>query len=134
MSQALTTLAQEVDGVALERRGLEVREVPNKTSPFDSLSSLTQRNAGPDALYPTATPTAPVPTPTLSFEGTTNVDNGNTVGVLIVPPDTEGDIGTDYYVQSNNLVFEIFDKDTAPRFSAPCRTMSSSRGPAASAS
>jgi hypothetical protein len=50
------------------------------------------------------------PEPTLSFEGTTDQDNGELTGTLIVPPDTEGDVGYRYYAQMNNIVFEIFDK------------------------
>ncbi|MDA2923409.1 hypothetical protein MYX65_01925 [Acidobacteria bacterium AH-259-L09] len=32
------------------------------------------------------------------------------MGFFIVPPDTEGDVGSNHYIQMNNLVFEIFDK------------------------
>jgi len=50
------------------------------------------------------------PEPTLSFEGTTDWDNALAAGVLLVPPDTEGDVGHKFYAQMNNIVFEIFDK------------------------
>ena len=53
------------------------------------------------------------PAPALSFDGTQSLDNPPwTVppGFVTVPPDTEGAVGLDYYIQSNNLVFEIFDK------------------------
>jgi hypothetical protein len=37
-------------------------------------------------------------------------DNQTVVGFRVVPPDTEGDIGTTQYMQWNNLVFDVFDK------------------------
>ena len=49
------------------------------------------------------------PAPTLSFQGTGDDDNLALLGFRIVPPDTEGDVGKDYYAQMNNLVFEIFN-------------------------
>jgi hypothetical protein len=45
-----------------------------------------------------------------SFEGTSDADNLALTGVLLVPPDTNGDAGKDYYCQMNNIVFECFDK------------------------
>ncbi|MGV6850594.1 MAG: proprotein convertase P-domain-containing protein [bacterium] len=45
----------------------------------------------------------PTPAPIITFPGVGNVN-----GVL--PPDTEGTVGKDYYVQMVNLAFAIFDK------------------------
>ncbi len=47
----------------------------------------------------------------ISFEGTSDEDNEVVGGGRIVPPDTEGDVGLDYYIQMNNVVFEVFEKD-----------------------
>lgn len=44
-----------------------------------------------------------MPSATLSFEGVNNVD-----GVL--PPDTNGDVGPNHYVQWVNLSFAIWNK------------------------
>lgn len=49
------------------------------------------------------------PTPILSFDG---VDNRN--GVL--PPDTQGDVGPNHYVQMVNLSFQIWDKSGTSLF------------------
>src|SRR5215468_4356156 len=46
----------------------------------------------------------------LQFDGTSDDDNQNVVGGRVVPPDTEGDVGPNHYVQWNNLVFMMFDK------------------------
>ena len=45
-----------------------------------------------------------------SFEGASDADNGALLGFLVVPPDTDGDVGPRHYVQWINLVAEIFDK------------------------
>ncbi len=79
-------------------------------------------------------PLAPMPPPLLTFEGTSDLDNQNLVGFRVVPPDTNGDVGPNHYVQWNNLVFEVFDKSGVPvlgplpgntlfaGFGGPCET------------
>jgi hypothetical protein len=47
-----------------------------------------------------------------SFEGNSELDNGALLGFLVVPPDTNGDVGKDLYCQMNNLIWECFDKKT----------------------
>jgi hypothetical protein len=54
---------------------------------------------------------APTPAPSLSFDGTSDDDNAAVTGGRVVPPDTNGDVGPNHYVQMNNSVFEIFDKN-----------------------
>src|SRR6266568_2940072 len=49
--------------------------------------------------------------PLLTFEGTSDADNQALDGFRTVPPDTNGDVGPNHYVQWNNLVFEVFDKN-----------------------
>jgi len=79
-------------------------------------------------------PLAPAPPPLLTFEGTSDDDNAALVGFRVVPPDTNGDVGPNHYVQWNNLVFEVFDKSGVPvlgplpgntlfvGFGGPCET------------
>ncbi len=52
----------------------------------------------------------PMPAPSLSFDGMTNIDNGLNHGILVLPPDTNGDVGPNHYVQSMNILFRVFDK------------------------
>ena len=47
----------------------------------------------------------------VSFEGTTEDDNDAILGFRVVPPDTDGDVGPNHYVQWINSVAEIFDKN-----------------------
>ncbi|MFK7848680.1 MAG: PKD domain-containing protein [Rhodothermales bacterium] len=46
-----------------------------------------------------------------NFDGSTDADNSAAFGFAIVPPDTDGDVGPNHYVQWINLVSEIFDKN-----------------------
>jgi len=55
-------------------------------------------------------PAAPMPPPLVSFDGTSDDDNAAVIGFRVVPPDTNGDVGPNHYVQFNNLIFEIFNK------------------------
>jgi hypothetical protein len=52
----------------------------------------------------------PMPAPGLSFEGMNDIDNGIAHGILVLPPDTNGDVGPKNYVQSMNILFRVFDK------------------------
>jgi hypothetical protein len=44
------------------------------------------------------------------FDGAENDDNDSLVGFLLYPPDTDGDVGPNHYVQMINDVTTIFDK------------------------
>ena len=50
------------------------------------------------------------PLPQIQFEGASDQDNGAVTGNLIVPPDTEGDVGPNHYIQYINNVAVIYDK------------------------
>ena len=64
---------------------------------------------------------AVTPAPILSVEGLDEDDNRNVLGIAIVPPDTNGDVGFDYYVQWINLVWGVFDKSTGALVFGPLR-------------
>ena len=59
-------------------------------------------------------PNAPAPPPSTSFEGLNFGANGNGH-----PPDTNGDVGPNYYIQSINTSIGIFDKSTGNLITAP---------------
>ena len=50
------------------------------------------------------------PSPQIQFEGASDQDNAAVTGNLIVPPDTEGDVGPNHYIQYINNVAVIYDK------------------------
>src|SRR5262249_15553990 len=64
-----------------------------------------------------------MPVSGLSFDGVNNTDNFNLFGGRVLPPDTDGDVGPNHYVQIVNDVYRIFDKTGAPL--TPARKISS---------
>ena len=56
----------------------------------------------------TCTPT--IPAPLLTFEGMSNQDNFNIFGGRVNPPDPNGDVGPNHFVEMINLVFAVYDK------------------------
>ena len=64
------------------------------------------------------------PAPTLSVPGLSEQDNVDLLGIAIVPPDTNGDIGLDgdgnrIYIQYINLVWGVFDGATGALTAGP---------------
>jgi subtilase family serine protease len=57
----------------------------------------------PDPALQTSAPVSTAPGPLFNFEGVDNVDN-------VLPPDTNGDIGPNHYVQWVNLTFAIYSR------------------------
>jgi hypothetical protein len=51
-----------------------------------------------------------MPPPLLTFDGT----NSSTSGCGCLPPDTDGDVGPNHYVQTVNIGFRVFDKSGNP--------------------
>jgi len=68
----------------------------------DSVDGALQR----EPLKPDVTPP-----PTLTFDGIAAADEGNSVA----PPDTNGDVGPNDYVETVNTFIRIYDKNGVPR-------------------
>jgi len=93
-----------------EVRDLEIRrerdlapEVKDKGFTGDAaLQSSTQRPAAPTTLT--------IPSPLANFEGLSNQDNFDTFGFRVNPPDPNGDVGPNHYVEMINLVFAVYSK------------------------
>src|SRR6185312_8132238 len=51
-----------------------------------------------------------LPGPIANFEGLSNQDNFNVLGTRVNPPDPNGAVGPNHYVQMINLVFGVFDR------------------------
>ena len=78
----------------------------NRALPTRVPANLIQRHRPSPAIQDPVRQTSGVttsatatPTSLLSFEGLSDDDNAATVGFRIVPPDTEGDVGPNHYVQ-----------------------------------
>ncbi|HMJ08249.1 MAG TPA: hypothetical protein VK468_04545, partial [Pyrinomonadaceae bacterium] len=55
-----------------------------------------------------------MPEPTRSFDGLVNMDNVDAFGLLILPPDMNGDVGPDHYVQIVNSLVRVYNKSGSP--------------------
>lgn len=75
-----------------------------------SLPARSLREEKTDPAIQSSSPTRAIPDPELTFEGQGNIDNFLISGVLPTPPDTNGDVGPDNYVQMVNNLFTIYDK------------------------
>jgi hypothetical protein len=64
----------------------------------------------PDGALQTAMPPATIPSTQANFEGLSNQDNFNIFGFRVNPPDPNGEVGPNNYVEMINLVFGIYDK------------------------
>ncbi len=73
------------------------REIPNAN--FDSDNALANISG------------LAMPAPMLSFDGISNKDNNDVYGFAAVPPDTNGDVGPNHFVQSVNILSRVFDKN-----------------------
>lgn len=51
-----------------------------------------------------------MPQPLASWEGISGIDDENILGFPIFPPDTNGDVGPNHYVQWVNLLLAVWDK------------------------
>lgn len=56
---------------------------------------------------------ANTPAATVNVQGLANTDNATVHGFSVLPPDTNGDVGPNHYVQAVNLLIRIFDKTGA---------------------
>ena len=54
--------------------------------------------------------TRAIPGPIANFEGLSNQDNFDVFGFRVNPPDPNGDVGPNHYVEMINLVFAVYDK------------------------
>jgi hypothetical protein len=65
----------------------------------------------PDSVLDTAAAAGGLAPPaTVNVDGASNADNQAVLGVQLNPPDANGDVGPNHYVQWVNLVFAVFDK------------------------
>jgi uncharacterized repeat protein (TIGR01451 family) len=69
----------------------------------------------PDTARQTSSPKAPMPLPTLNFDGIAIPNNS----CNCAPPDTNGEVGLTQYVQMVNTGFEVFDKATGTSLLGP---------------
>jgi hypothetical protein len=93
----------ESEGPRLTRHPFPLSGGPGKsgTSAFPQFQSLLEK---------ILTPTPNMPPPLLTFDGTDRVGSGCNCR----PPDTNGDVGPNHYVQTVNTGFRVWDKSGNP--------------------
>ena len=91
----------------------EIEEKRLTRYPHPEIPSSTNQSAYPrfeTLVKQIVTPTATMPAPVLTFDGM----NSSQSGCMCLPPDTDGDVGPNHYVQSVNSSIKIFDKNGNP--------------------
>jgi hypothetical protein len=73
------------------------------------ISGADGRHSSDGALQSAKAPTA-IPSTLQNFEGLSNQDNFNIFGFRVNPPDPNGEVGPNNYVEMVNLVFAVYDK------------------------
>jgi hypothetical protein len=63
---------------------------------------------------PLETPQTAMPPTIVSFDGLSSQDNFNAFGGRVYPPDTNGAVGPDHYMQQTNLLVRVWDKTGSP--------------------
>src|SRR6266851_6449375 len=63
-----------------------------------------------DAALQALSPAVAIPSPLANFEGLSNQDNFNIFGFRVNPPDPNGAVGPNHYVEMINLVFGVYSK------------------------
>jgi len=63
-----------------------------------------------DGALQSVMPPTMIPSTQQNFEGLSNQDNFNTFGFRVNPPDADGEVGPNNYVEMINLVFGVYDK------------------------
>jgi hypothetical protein len=96
---------------------------PNRVIELDvpaRLANLVKPTPAQDPVWQTI-PGVPAatPLPILSFDGQSDDDNAAVLGFRVVPPDTNGDVGPNHYVQWVNLIIAVYNKSTGARIFGP---------------
>jgi Carboxypeptidase regulatory-like domain/FG-GAP-like repeat/FG-GAP repeat len=86
---------------------LQIRQEPERQVPnFEKPGAAHDADDGVARILDTT-----MPPPSLVFDGMNNIDNGLNHGILVLPPDTNGDVGPNHYIQMMNILFRVFDKN-----------------------
>src|SRR6266853_3138135 len=103
ISPALRTLPLAKKYVADPSELLEVR-------PERGPRAHSKGHKSGDKALQTFSPALAIAAPLLTFEGVSNEDNFNIFGFRVNPPDPNGEVGPNHYVEIINLVFAVYDK------------------------
>jgi hypothetical protein len=108
LDQDLRTLPYVPNEGENEERRLTINPFPLSGGPRRPGTSAFPQSQS--LLEKILTPTSHMPPPLLTFDGTDRVGSGCNCR----PPDTNGDVGPNHYVQTVNTGFRVFDKSGNP--------------------
>jgi 6-phosphogluconolactonase (cycloisomerase 2 family) len=94
----------------------EPREIPIRRLHRDGAAHR-PRNAERESV--SRAPREPLPPPVLTFEGISNQDNFETSDFILIPPDPNGDVGPHHYVETVNILYRAYDKNTGAPLMPP---------------
>ena len=84
----------------------QAREIRQNQPQFPSSENVAKDEDGAVAT----TSLVGMPDPSISFDGLSNENNTEVFGLLILPPDVNGDVGPNHYVQIVNSLIRVFSK------------------------
>ncbi|MEN1785856.1 MAG: choice-of-anchor D domain-containing protein, partial [Bacteroidota bacterium] len=88
----------------------DVYIVPNKLKKTGVIKQIPNRTPDPVMQKVFTTNQANGAQVKVGFDGGSNQDNADVNGIQVAPPDTQGDVGPNHYIQMTNSVTTIFDK------------------------
>jgi len=92
---------------------VEQREMPLRPLLKANQTRRGQLERRGDAALQNALMGGHMPVALQNFDGLSNADNQAALGLTLAPPDTNGDVGPDHYIQIVNLVFAVYSKTGA---------------------
>ncbi|MEI8242537.1 MAG: hypothetical protein WCI17_04660, partial [bacterium] len=107
----LRTLNQS-QPVPLTSAGATLVEIPRRSIPHTTTSLRALSVADP--VVQSSHPKLSMPSPLTSFDGLYNVDG-------VAPPDSNGDVGPNHYVEMVNMHFCVYDKVTGTNLITPMK-------------
>lgn len=90
---------------------IPIHPLPRKGPKASGAQELLLGPMQTDSVVQSFSGSSVMPSPLQGFEGISNADNQRVIGRGAVPPDTNGDVGINHYVQWVNLSFAIWDKN-----------------------
>lgn len=95
-----------------------IAEIPMMPLPKSEVGALTPDSGATQKISPGKGSgiggVAAMPGTMVSFDGISSQDNFNAFGFRLSPPDTDGDVGPNHYVQQINLLVRVYNKAGAP--------------------
>ncbi|MCG6963655.1 MAG: carboxypeptidase-like regulatory domain-containing protein, partial [Acidobacteria bacterium] len=101
-------------------KGLPNREVPNReVSKLPVLPNASPSGEPQGEGRITQVTGVLAPAPSVAFDGLNSDTNAAVVGFRVMPPDTEGAVGMNYYIQMINMVWAVYNKSDGSMAAGP---------------